>query len=182
MSLRNYQNQVFLSTVFLIATGLSPAYGQANEYGYVFYESTGPNQFILVGRRQVPITFNQTGSDRIALHALMSLKPSILYGNSDGRSITLVGEFQKRTQIFTLRHWYIRTPFVEWAVKDKNHIPHQAYRRLRHSLKREDFQTSEKFNPYDKAFDPLIFTRRSSYRPRITTRCASSLCDQEKIC
>ena len=159
------RGRMFLSAVFLIAT-LSSAYSQAKEYGYVFHESTSQNQFILVGRKQVPFTFNQTGSDRIALHALTSMKPSILYGSGDGRSIILVGEFQERTQIFTLRNWYIRTPFVEWAVKDETHIPHQVYRRLRHSLNREDFGTSEKFNPYDKAFHPLVFTRRSRAKGR----------------
>jgi hypothetical protein len=107
-------------------------------------------QFILIRRREVPFTFDQTGSNQIALHSLMTLKPSILYGNSDGRSITLIGEFQERTGMFTVRHWYIRTPFVEWIVRDESRIPHQVYRRLRHALKREDFQTSDKFDRNDK--------------------------------
>ena len=155
-----------LSTVFLIATCLTYAHGQANEYGYIFHESTGQNQFILIGRRRVPITFDQTGSDQIALHALMSLNPSILYGNGDGRSMTLVGEFQARMHIFTLRHWYIRMPFVEWAVKDETHIPHQVDRRVRHTLRREDFRKSKEFDPYDKGFDPLSFSRHPKARGR----------------
>ena len=157
---------IFLSTVFLIASCLTQARGQANEYGYIFHESTGQNQFILIGRRQVPITFDQVGSDRIALHALISLKASILYGNGNGRSIIVVGEFQARTHVFTLGRWYIRTPFVEWVVKDETHIPHQVKRRVRHSLRREDFQKGEEFDPYDKRFDPLSFSRRAKARRR----------------
>ena len=152
---------LLLSTVVLIASCLTQARGQANEYRYIFHESTGQNQFILIGRRRVSFTFDQIVSDQIALHALMSLRPSILYGNGDGRSIILVGEFQARTHVFRLRHWYIRTPFVEWAVKDETHIPHQVKRRVRHSLRREDFQKGEEFDPYDKGFDPLSFSRRS---------------------
>src|SRR2546423_13535394 len=90
---------IFLSTVFLIASCVTYARGQAHEYGYIFHESTGQNQFVLIGRRRVPVTFDRIGSDQIALHALMSLKTSILYANGDGRSITLVGEFQARTHV-----------------------------------------------------------------------------------
>ena len=158
--------EICLSTVILIAACLTCAYGQANEYGYVFHEWTGQNQFILIGRRPVPITFDQTGSDQIALHALKSLKASILYANRDGKHITLVGEFQARTQIFALKHWYLRVPFVEWAVKDETHIPHQVIRRVRHTLRREDFEKREEFDPYDKRFDPLSFSRRPKARGR----------------
>jgi len=98
------------------------------------------------------------------LHALMSLKASILYGNRDGKRITLVGEFQARTHIFTLKHWYLRVPFVERAVKDETHLPHQVSRRVRHTLRREDFEKGEKFDPYDKGFDPLSFSRKVKAR------------------
>jgi hypothetical protein len=157
---------IFISTVFLIATCFTCAYGQANEYGYIFQESTGQNQFILIHRRPVPITFDQTGSDQMALRALMSLKASVLYGNRDGKSITLVGEFQPRTHIFTLKHWYLRVPFVEGAVKDETHVPHQVNRRVRQTLRREDFEKREEFDPYDKRFDPLSFSRRLKARGR----------------
>jgi hypothetical protein len=157
---------MFLSTVFLIASCFTSARGQPNEYGYIFYESTGQNQFILIGRREVPVTFDRIGSDRIALHALRSLKASILYGNSNGRSIILVGEFQARTHVFTLTHWYIRTPFVEWVVKDETHVPHQFNKKLRQTLRREDFQKDEGFDPYDAGFDPRSFSRRSKARGR----------------
>src|SRR5437016_7244011 len=46
---------IFLSTVFLIASCFIFARVQANEYGYIFHESTGQNQSILIGRREVPV-------------------------------------------------------------------------------------------------------------------------------
>ena len=158
--------RIFPLTFFLVATCLICAYGQPKEYGYVFLESTGQNQFALIGRTRVPIIFDQTASDQVALLALMSMKPSILYGNGNGRRIILSGEFQAQTHVFTLRHWYIRTPFVEWAVKDESHIPHQIRKRMRNTLTREDFQKSETFDPFDNRFDPLSFTRRSKARVR----------------
>jgi hypothetical protein len=102
----------------------------------------------------------------MALHALISLKASIVYGNGDGKSINLVGEFRARTHVFTLKHWYLRVPFVEWAVKDETHIPHQVNRRVRHTLRREDFEKREEFDPYDKGFDPLSFTRQLKAKGR----------------
>ena len=96
----------------------------------------------------------------------MSLKASILYGNRDGKSITLVGAFQARTHIFTLKHWYLRVPFVEWADKDETHLSHQVNRRVRRTLRREDFEKREEFDPYDKRFDPLSFSRQLKTRGR----------------
>jgi hypothetical protein len=154
---------IFLA-ILMTASDLAHGQGTVKEYGYIFQESTGQNQYILVGRRRMPITFDKAGSDRIALHALMSLKPSILYGNSRGRSITLLGEYEAQTGVFTLRHWYLRTPFVEWAVKDESRVPHQVTKKVRRFLNREDFTKDERFDPYDKRFNPASFIRRSKLK------------------
>jgi hypothetical protein len=77
------------------------------EYGYFFQESTGQNQYILVDSQKVPITFSDR-SNKIALQSLRALKASIVYGNSGGENMFVVGEYDAASHSFLLDHWYLK--------------------------------------------------------------------------
>lgn len=79
---------------------------QRKEYGYIFEETTGESQHILVGSQKLPITFNDK-SNKMALQSLRALKPSVLYGSCDGKNMFVVGEYDAPSHSFLLDHWYI---------------------------------------------------------------------------
>jgi len=130
------------------------------EYGYIFEETTGQNQYILVDSQRLPITFNDK-SNKMALQSLGALKPSVLYGNSDGENMFVVGEYDGTSHSFLLDHWYIKVPFVEYAVEDEAYVPHVIHKVSRPSLERTDFENYD-FDPLNPAFDPRRFEKRSS--------------------
>jgi hypothetical protein len=131
---------------------------KVNEYGYVFQESTGQNQYILINGQKAPVKFSDA-SDQIALKSLYALKPSILYANSDGQRIFGVGEYDNQSQSLRLSHWYIKVPFEEIVVEDEERIPHTVHKITRQSLERTDFESRNGFNQNDPAFDPKSFQK-----------------------
>ena len=48
------------------------------EYGYVFYESTGQNQYVLISSIEMPFRFDEARSNKPALNSLRSLSPRVL--------------------------------------------------------------------------------------------------------
>ncbi len=131
------------------------------EYGYIFQESTGQNQYILVDSQKLPITFNEQ-SNRIGLQSLGALKTSVLYGNSGGENIFVVGKYDVTSHSFLLDHWYIKVPFVQYAVADETHVPHVINKVSRSSLERTDFEREDGFDPFSSSFHPRLFEKRSS--------------------
>lgn len=144
----------FLLTLFV---GCEPK-KTVNEYGYVFQESTGQNQYILINGQKAPVKFSDA-SDQVALKSLQALKPSILYENSDGQRIFVSGEYDNQSQLLRLSHWYIKVPFEEIVVDDEERIPHTVHRITRQSLERTDFESRNDFNQNDPAFDPKSFQK-----------------------
>jgi hypothetical protein len=130
------------------------------EYGYIFQESTGQDQYILVDSQKLPITFNER-SNKMALESLRALKASVLYGNSEGDNMFLIGEYDVTSHSFLLDHWYIKVPFVEYAVEDETYVPHVVHKVSRSSLERTDFKQYD-FDPFNPSFDPRLFEKRSS--------------------
>jgi len=71
------------------------------EYGYVFQESTGQNQYILMEGRRVPVkTFVADASNQVGLKSLQALKASVLYPNNDGDRVFVRGEYDQQSQTF----------------------------------------------------------------------------------
>jgi hypothetical protein len=130
------------------------------EYGYIFEETTGENQYILVDSQKLPMTFNQK-SNKMALQSLLALKPIVLYGNCDGKNMFVVGEYDVTSLSFILDHWYIKVPFVESVPADETYLPGPVHKVNRPSLERTDFETYD-FDPFNPSFDPHLFERRSS--------------------
>lgn len=149
-----------LLTFFLILFAGCQRNKKVNEYGYVFQESTGQNQYILLDGRKVPVKFNNA-SNQIALQSLYALKTGILYENSEGDRIFVVGEYDDQSQSFRLNHWYIRVPFGEMVIDDETRIPHTGHKVTRQSLERTDFEPTNGFNPNDATFDPTSFQKNA---------------------
>jgi hypothetical protein len=131
------------------------------EYGYVFTESTGQTEYILVDSQELPIFFNDR-SNKMAVQSLRALKPSVLYGNCDGKNMFVVGEYDSASHSFSLDHWYLKVPFVEFAVEDETQVPHKVNKVNRTSLERSDFERKGGFDPLNPSFDPHLFEKRSS--------------------
>ena len=130
------------------------------EYGYIFQESTGQNQYILADSQKLPIAFNER-SNKMALQSLRALKASVLYGSSGGENMFVVGEYDVTSHSFLLDHWYIRVPFVEYVPDDETYLPGPVHKVNRPSLERTDFETYD-FDPFNPSFDPRLFEKRSS--------------------
>ena len=128
------------------------------EYGYVFQESTGTNQYIIISGQKSPVNFGET-SNQLALKSLQALKPSILYENSSGAQIFVVGDYNNQSHSFRLTQWYIKLPFEELVIEDESQVPHRTHTVARHSLERTDFDSRSGFNPNDPTFDPKAFQK-----------------------
>ena len=111
----------------------SPAGPSVQTYGYVFVECTGITTHILQNGTQVPIAFDTEGSDSVALLSLRALTWNVLYPNSKGDRILLIGQYHPESHytpdckvcaqseeyhLFTLMDWYILVPFSEWQERD----------------------------------------------------------------
>jgi len=133
---------------------------KVDEFGYVFQESTGQNQYILMDGRKVPVkSFVADASNQMALKSLQALKPGVLYENSRGDRIFVRGEYDDQSQLFRLNHWNLKVPFEEVVVEDEMKLPHTTHRVTRQSLERTDFEITNGFDPKDPAFDPKAYQR-----------------------
>jgi len=134
----------------------------AKEYGYVFYESTGQNQYLLEDSRKLPFSFDEVRSDKIALGSLRALSARILYPNSKGDRIILVGDYDAQTQLFRIQHWYLRVPFIELTLENRLQMPEEIKEIKRVSLERTDFAKVRDFDPKAVEFDPKKYERKES--------------------
>ena len=128
------------------------------EYGYIFQESTGTNEFILINGQRSPVKFSNT-SDQTAVKTLHALRAGILYENSKGNQIFVVGDYDSQSQNFRLSHWYIKIPYEELVVEDETQLPHKSHTVVRQSLERTDFESKNGFDPEDPAFQPKLYQR-----------------------
>jgi hypothetical protein len=149
---------LLLSSSVLIPFGGCARNKRVNEYGYVFQESTGQNQYILIEGRKTPVKFD-SASNQIALKSLYALKAGILYENRKGDQIFVTGEYDERSQLFRLSHWYIKVPFEELVIDDETRVPHTVHKVTHQSLARTDFESKNGFDPNDPAFDPKFFEK-----------------------
>jgi hypothetical protein len=134
----------------------------AKEYGYVFYESTGQNQYLLEDSRELPFRFDEGRSDKMALASLHALSARVLYPNSKGGRIILVGDYDVQTQLFRIEHWYLHVPFIELTLEDRLQMPEEISEIRRVSLERTDFAKQRDFDPNALEFDPKKYERKES--------------------
>jgi hypothetical protein len=101
-------NMKFISACLLIlsvACLLFFASQSKGEFSYIFRESTGENQFILINGKEVPIEFSK-GSDPTYLNLLNSLSWRVLYCEENEKKIRLIGSYNVWNHKFTLNKWY----------------------------------------------------------------------------
>jgi hypothetical protein len=132
---------------------------RVTEYGYVFQESTGENQYLVLESRRVPIKRFAATSDQKALKSLHALKWNILYLNAGGDRIFVIGEYDNQSQSFRLEHWYIKVPFQKLVIEDETHVPQKTHTVTVQSLERTDFESRNGFDPNHQAFDPTSYQR-----------------------
>src|SRR5688500_13294418 len=117
-----------LTLLLLITSLMMACSGSMNKektkkaYAEEVTEYIGQSQYMLVDSQKLPITFNDK-SNKMALQSLRALKPSVLYGNSDGKNMFVVGEYDVNSHSFLLDHWYINVPFVEFVPEDETYPP-----------------------------------------------------------
>lgn len=157
----NWKNLLLL--VALISLAACSGRRTAKEYGYVFYESTGQNQYLLVDSRELPFSFDEGRSDKMALGSLHALSARILYPNSKGGKIILVGDYDAQTQLFKMEHWYLRVPFIEATLEDRLQMPEEIKEIRRLSLERTDFAKQRDFDPKALEFDPKKYERKEGH-------------------
>lgn len=93
-------------------------------YPFVFKESTGDSQFVLADSRLVPVRSFSRSSNDDAVAALRALRANILYPNGDGTKIFLRGSYDGES-VFTLKSWFIVSPFVSSEIVDEAALPHR---------------------------------------------------------
>lgn len=152
----NYVLTILLLVV--IISGCHPG-KEMKEYGYIFHESTGHTEYIKYDSKEMPIRFSKN-SKKEALYSLQNLMPSILYPNSNGEKIYIVGYLDIRKSEFVLENWYIIIPFKESRIVDETELPHKVEIIERSMLKIQDFSISPHFNPNNPDFKPKNYTKR----------------------
>jgi hypothetical protein len=156
----NSKRSHFLLLIALITFASCTRRSPTKEYGYVFYESTGQNQYLLEDSRKLPFSFDELHSDKLALRSLQALSARILYPNSNGDRIILVGDYDVQTQLFRIQHWSIRVPFSELTLENRLQAPEEITEIKRVSLERTDFLKKMDFDPQAHEFDPKQYERR----------------------
>jgi hypothetical protein len=149
LSLKRYL--IILVLIFIILI-LGCNKSQSNEYGFIHCETTGITSYIVDEGEEIPIKFHKD-SNQLAVKSLYGLKWNILYANSDGKTIYLVGELYNKkhhtpTQSnmatseeyyeFKLIKWYILTPFKE-IIEGDTPLDRELALTQRKHLKPEDF-------------------------------------------
>ena len=148
--------------IFFSITLLTACEGNSElkEFGYVFHESTGQNQYVNVEGHKLSIkNFVSDGPNQVPLKSLQALKWNVLYPNSEGNRIFLRGRYDHQSQSLHLSYWYIKVPFEALVLEDETRVPHDIHKVTRQSLERSDFEIRNGFNPNDPGFDPRLFQR-----------------------
>lgn len=93
-------------------------------YPFVFKESTADTQFVLADSQLLPVRSFSADSNAKAVAALTALKANILYPNADGTKIFLTGSHDGKS-VFTLKGWFIVSPFLSSELVDEAVLPHR---------------------------------------------------------
>jgi len=112
-------------------------------YPYHFYETTGPNQFIVVNGKEKVLVFH-INSNQDAIIDLRNLRWNVLYPNS--QKIMMEGKYQEDGE-FVLEHWYLLAPFERLDLKDKDDPLGEKVSHQKTLLDQSDFEKKTKASP-----------------------------------
>ncbi len=116
----------------------------------------------MLNSNEVPISFDAK-SDKLALASLYNLKPLVLYANSDGTKIFLIGCHDIKNHTFVLDRWYLKVPFKEYKIADETILPHKVEIVERNSLRAKDFYKTESFDPDSHKFNPKHYIQSQQF-------------------
>jgi hypothetical protein len=92
---------LFVLTITLIGGCTSNV--QLQTYGYVFHEATGITNHVVQNGKEIPVKFSSKSNSQ-NLAALKSLNWNILYPNSGGNKIYVVGILGQREKVTPSGH------------------------------------------------------------------------------
>ncbi|MDB6006865.1 MAG: hypothetical protein JWR15_3852 [Prosthecobacter sp.] len=145
---------------------------QESTYTYTAHITTGIGHYIMVDGKEEPVLFSDS-SDPMARWSLCHLKSEVIH--AAGNQITVTGTVEKRVPkpehyethrqvngqtvitlepeahlLFKITGWKLKTPFnmYHWALEGA--FPLER----RDTLRRDDFSSSEDFDPMQPGFDP----------------------------
>lgn len=113
-------------------------------YPYHYHEATYSKQLIQIAGVDHEIQIDRVTSDPEALNALYALKWNVLYPNSKGK-ITLIGTHDPNEGTFSLQHWTLETPFIEYF--GENPLEYPTFPIFRDELVSEDFRRPIRHDP-----------------------------------
>ena len=108
------------------------------------------------------LLLDEVRSDKMALRSLHALSARILYPNSKGGRIILVGDYDVQTRLFRIQHWYLLSPFTELSLENRLQMPEEIREIKRVSLERTDFAKEGDFDQQALEFDPKQYERKES--------------------
>lgn len=108
-------------------------------FGYVFKESTGRNEFLIVNGETIPMRIDDVHSNHESLRLLQSLDWKVLYPNANGKNIMLQGRYTPRTGTFILRSWSIVIPFERIVQESSDTLPFKTNTILSKTISSSDY-------------------------------------------
>lgn len=156
----------------LSACGTPPA----STYHYTAAVTTSIGHQILVDGKEEPVIFSEK-SDPMARWSLCHLKSEVLH--APGNEITVTGSIEKRVPkaspqrpihlsngqtaefaapeahlLFRIVGWKLKAPFNEYHIDSDTDITRPFPLKTRHTLRRDDFSSTQDFDPRQPGFDP----------------------------
>ncbi len=148
----------------------------ASTYRYTAAVTTGIGHQIVVDGKEEAVLFSET-SDPMARWSLCHLKSEVLH--AAGNKITVTGSIEKHVPkaarkppvhlsngqtaefadpaahlLFRITDWKLKAPFHEYHLDSDTDITQPFPLKVRHTLRRDDFSSSQDFDPGQPGFDP----------------------------
>lgn len=165
---------IFVLAGLLALSGCGTA--PVSTYRYTAAVTTGIGHQIVVDGKEEPVIFSEK-SDPMARWSLCHLKSEVLH--AAGNVITVTGSIERRVPeaarqpsvhrsngqtaafadpeahlLFRITDWKLKAPFHEYHLDSDTDITLPFPLKVRHTLRRDDFSSSQYFDPQQPGFDP----------------------------
>jgi hypothetical protein len=155
---------------------------QPSTYTYTAQITTGIGHTIVINGKEEPVLFSDTSAP-IARWSLCHLRSEVVH--AAGNQFTITGTIEKHVPkppskppvrlsngetavfadpeahiLFKITDWKLKAPFHEYHFGSDIDITKPFPLKLRHTLHREDFTSSEDFDPKQPGFDPSAYLQK----------------------